>query len=270
MTTVLSVKSVSASRLRVLSAPDPSSQPPTFGDRTLFSGAPVKGARYWDTDEHVAGVCAVSQPFSPLDSVAAAPWSRLSPSPAGPPDVWLVALHDPLITGCPPSSQSGYLMFPELAKCKQIRGGMSGRLRSVAPAPRRRLTLLCFCSCFQIRSDKDNDIPIRYSITGVGADQPPMEVFSIDSMSGRMYVTRPMDREERASYHVSTSGLGFLTWEGDCQPEPVLELPAGLCKAHGAGHHSGVSHSAGPGWTPLPHSRGKTGRSGTTLEGPLV
>ncbi|XP_036040554.1 cadherin-4 isoform X2 [Onychomys torridus] len=54
----------------------------------------------------------------------------------------------------------------------------------------------------KIRSDKDNDIPIRYSITGVGADQPPMEVFSIDSMSGRMYVTRPMDREERASYHL--------------------------------------------------------------------
>ncbi|MBZ3875014.1 Cadherin-4 [Sciurus carolinensis] len=53
----------------------------------------------------------------------------------------------------------------------------------------------------RIRSDKDNDIPIRYSITGVGADQPPTEVFSIDSMSGRMYVTRPMDREERASYH---------------------------------------------------------------------
>ncbi|XP_074144850.1 cadherin-4 isoform X2 [Sminthopsis crassicaudata] len=53
-----------------------------------------------------------------------------------------------------------------------------------------------------IRSDKDNDIPIRYSITGVGADQPPMEVFNIDSMSGRMYVTRPMDREERASYHL--------------------------------------------------------------------
>ncbi|EHH65196.1 Retinal cadherin, partial [Macaca fascicularis] len=54
----------------------------------------------------------------------------------------------------------------------------------------------------RIRSDKDNDIPIRYSVTGVGADQPPMEVFSIDSMSGRMYVTRPMDREEHASYHL--------------------------------------------------------------------
>lgn len=76
--------------------------------------------------------------------------------------------------------------------------------RSKAPLG-HRLTR-CLCSSSQIRSDKDNDIPIRYSITGVGADQPPMEVFSIDSMSGRMYVTRPMDREERASYHVSIRG----------------------------------------------------------------
>ena len=82
----------------------------------------------------------------------------------------------------------------------------------------RSLTFPCpVCSPFQIRSDKDNDIPIRYSITGVGADQPPMEVFSIDSMSGRMYVTRPMDREERASYHVSVPGLRLLRvggWRG--------------------------------------------------------
>ena len=68
----------------------------------------------------------------------------------------------------------------------------------------------------QIRSDKDNDIPIRYSVTGVGADQPPMEVFSIDSMSGRMYVTRPMDREERASYHVSTSTQGLTVRGTHC------------------------------------------------------
>lgn len=61
----------------------------------------------------------------------------------------------------------------------------------------------CLCYFIQIRSDKDKEIHIRYSITGVGADQPPMEVFSIDPVSGRMYVTRPMDREERASYHVS-------------------------------------------------------------------
>ncbi|NXG54302.1 CADH4 protein, partial [Hemiprocne comata] len=61
----------------------------------------------------------------------------------------------------------------------------------------------------RIRSDKDKEIHIRYSITGVGADQPPMEVFNIDPVSGRMYVTRPMDREERASYHVSIKHLEF-------------------------------------------------------------
>ncbi|KAJ6665736.1 hypothetical protein lerEdw1_002106, partial [Lerista edwardsae] len=33
-----------------------------------------------------------------------------------------------------------------------------------------------------IRSDKDSEIHIRYSITGVGADQPPMEVFNIDPL----------------------------------------------------------------------------------------
>lgn len=102
----------------------------------------------------------------------------------------------------------------------------------MAPAPCGRLTGLFSCSSSQIRSDKDNDIPIRYSITGVGADQPPMEVFSIDSMSGRMYVTRPMDREERASYHVSTS---YLRREN-----------AGVsCTGLGlrAGHHPGVAHS---------------------------
>lgn len=78
--------------------------------------------------------------------------------------------------------------------------GKEGGVCNEEARPLLQLTVLC---PLQIRSDKDNDIPIRYSITGVGADQPPMEVFSIDSMSGRMYVTRPMDREERASYHVS-------------------------------------------------------------------
>uniref|UniRef100_H3A4X8 Cadherin-4 n=1 Tax=Latimeria chalumnae TaxID=7897 RepID=H3A4X8_LATCH len=53
-----------------------------------------------------------------------------------------------------------------------------------------------------IRSDKDREIQIRYSITGVGADQPPMEVFRIDPVAGNMHVTRPLDREERSSYHL--------------------------------------------------------------------
>ncbi|KAJ1122551.1 hypothetical protein NDU88_001037 [Pleurodeles waltl] len=54
----------------------------------------------------------------------------------------------------------------------------------------------------RIRSDKDKEKQIRYSITGVGADQPPMEVFNIDPVYGKMYVTRPLDREERSSYHL--------------------------------------------------------------------
>nr|XP_014344583.1 PREDICTED: cadherin-4-like [Latimeria chalumnae] len=54
----------------------------------------------------------------------------------------------------------------------------------------------------RIRSDKDREIQIRYSITGVGADQPPMEVFRIDPVAGNMHVTRPLDREERSSYHL--------------------------------------------------------------------
>ncbi|OCT60222.1 hypothetical protein XELAEV_18046239mg, partial [Xenopus laevis] len=53
-----------------------------------------------------------------------------------------------------------------------------------------------------IRSDKDRDDTIRYSITGVGADQPPMAIFNIDPIFGRMNVTRPLDREERSSYHL--------------------------------------------------------------------
>ncbi|XP_077404330.1 cadherin-4-like isoform X2 [Vanacampus margaritifer] len=53
-----------------------------------------------------------------------------------------------------------------------------------------------------IRSDQDQDISIRYSITGVGADQPPNEVFNIDPVIGKMFVTKPLDREHRSSYHL--------------------------------------------------------------------
>ncbi|XP_072917797.1 cadherin-4-like isoform X1 [Hemitrygon akajei] len=54
----------------------------------------------------------------------------------------------------------------------------------------------------RIRSDKDREIQIRYSITGPGADQPPMEVFGIDQVAGKMHVKRPLDREDIASFHL--------------------------------------------------------------------
>lgn len=59
---------------------------------------------------------------------------------------------------------------------------------------------LWFCS--QIRSDQDKAVGIRYSITGAGADQPPSGIYNIDPISGNMFVTQPLDREERASFHV--------------------------------------------------------------------
>ncbi|KAF0021712.1 hypothetical protein F2P81_026035 [Scophthalmus maximus] len=61
----------------------------------------------------------------------------------------------------------------------------------------------------QIRSDQDLDISIRYSITGVGADQPPNEVFNIDPVVGKMFVTKPLDREHRSSYHRTVRGQKY-------------------------------------------------------------
>ncbi|KAI1890858.1 hypothetical protein AGOR_G00157930 [Albula goreensis] len=55
---------------------------------------------------------------------------------------------------------------------------------------------------WEIRSDQDRDILIRYSITGAGADQPPTDVYNIDPVAGKMFVTKPLDREERSSYHL--------------------------------------------------------------------
>lgn len=65
--------------------------------------------------------------------------------------------------------------------------------------------------CLQIRSDQDKDVGIRYSITGAGADQPPSGIYNIDPISGNMFVTQPLDREERASFHVRMKRLSVLS-----------------------------------------------------------
>lgn len=71
------------------------------------------------------------------------------------------------------------------------------------------LNLFFFRFCSQIRSDQDKDVGIRYSITGAGADQPPSGIYNIDPISGNMFVTQPLDREERASFHVRS--FSFLS-----------------------------------------------------------
>uniref|UniRef100_A0A8C5MBN3 Cadherin 2 n=1 Tax=Leptobrachium leishanense TaxID=445787 RepID=A0A8C5MBN3_9ANUR len=54
----------------------------------------------------------------------------------------------------------------------------------------------------RIRSDRDKNFALRYSVTGPGADQPPTSVFIINTLSGELSVTKPLDREQIASFHL--------------------------------------------------------------------
>ncbi|XP_074957236.1 B-cadherin [Phalacrocorax aristotelis] len=54
----------------------------------------------------------------------------------------------------------------------------------------------------QIKSNRDRDTKIFYSITGQGADAPPEGVFTIEKESGWMKVTQPLDREDIDKYHL--------------------------------------------------------------------
>lgn len=55
----------------------------------------------------------------------------------------------------------------------------------------------------QIRSNEDEKKKIFYSITGPGADQPPLGLFHIDRDTGNLYISQPLDREKQAKYTVS-------------------------------------------------------------------
>ncbi|XP_053292155.1 cadherin-1 isoform X1 [Pleuronectes platessa] len=52
----------------------------------------------------------------------------------------------------------------------------------------------------QIRSDKDDVKMIYYSITGPGADEPPYGLFTMDRITGSLYLTQPLDREKVDKY----------------------------------------------------------------------
>ncbi|NXA18773.1 CADHK protein, partial [Ibidorhyncha struthersii] len=53
-----------------------------------------------------------------------------------------------------------------------------------------------------IKSNRDRDTKIFYSITGQGADAPPEGIFTIEKESGWMKVTQPLDREHIDKYHL--------------------------------------------------------------------
>eukprot|EP00066_Takifugu_rubripes_P026154 XP_011615420.1 PREDICTED: cadherin-2-like [Takifugu rubripes] len=54
----------------------------------------------------------------------------------------------------------------------------------------------------RIRSDRDKNWMLRYSVTGPGADQPPTGIFIINPISGQLSVTKPLDREHISNFHL--------------------------------------------------------------------
>uniref|UniRef100_K7GEZ1 Cadherin domain-containing protein n=1 Tax=Pelodiscus sinensis TaxID=13735 RepID=K7GEZ1_PELSI len=54
----------------------------------------------------------------------------------------------------------------------------------------------------QIKSNKDKETKVFYSITGQGADTPPVGVFIIERETGALKVTQPLDREEISNYTI--------------------------------------------------------------------
>nr|XP_055072727.1 cadherin-1 [Misgurnus anguillicaudatus] len=69
----------------------------------------------------------------------------------------------------------------------------------------------------QIKSDFAAEVPLTYSITGEGADLPPVGLFTCDKLTGSVYVTQPLDREKKASYKLIAHAVG----EGGVKEKPM-------------------------------------------------
>lgn len=90
----------------------------------------------------------------------------------------------------------------------------------------------------QIKSNRDKETKVFYSITGPGADKPPVGVFIIERETGWLMVTEPLDRENIASYTlfshaVSSNGNAVedpmeivvtVTDQNDNKPEFIKEV----------------------------------------------
>ncbi|XP_067256345.1 B-cadherin-like isoform X2 [Chanodichthys erythropterus] len=60
----------------------------------------------------------------------------------------------------------------------------------------------------QIKSDYSKEAQMAYRITGEGADLEPKGTFTIERLSGFLFVTRPLDRETKDSYRLEAHAVG--------------------------------------------------------------
>ncbi|KAM4801617.1 cadherin-1 isoform X4 [Urocitellus parryii] len=70
----------------------------------------------------------------------------------------------------------------------------------------------------QIKSNRDKETKVFYSITGQGADSPPVGVFIIERETGKLKVTEPLDREKIAKYILFSHAVSS---NGNAVEEPM-------------------------------------------------
>lgn len=66
-------------------------------------------------------------------------------------------------------------------------------------------------SCAQIKSSYAKETAMTYRITGEGADQPPVGIFTIDKYTGWLFVTMLLDREKKDRYVVRLFQFGYVS-----------------------------------------------------------
>ncbi|KAM4600107.1 blastomere cadherin-like isoform 1-T1 [Fundulus diaphanus] len=74
----------------------------------------------------------------------------------------------------------------------------------------------------KIRSDEDKMKTMQYSITGPGADQPPVGLFTMDKDTGNVYVTHELDREKRDMYHLQAHAVALGSTGAAEEPMDVI------------------------------------------------
>ncbi|XP_069491652.1 cadherin-1-like [Ambystoma mexicanum] len=72
----------------------------------------------------------------------------------------------------------------------------------------------------RIKSNKDKETKVYYSITGEGADQPPKGIFTCERNTGLLYVTQPLDRETKDRYVLNSHAVA----ENGRSAEPSMEI----------------------------------------------